>query len=225
MLYRLLLALVILGSFLGFSRLADARSAQNLANLTADHQNIGLHEIALTFDDGPNPVYTPRILHILQLYHVHATFFNIGQQVQMYPQITREVYAEGNVVDNHSWSHPNFTKLSAAQINWQINMTEQIIQHTIGTRPEFIRLPYGATNAFVQRQITQDGLIQVRWTVDTNDWRLPGVAAIESVAINQAQNGGIILMHDGGGDRSQTVAALPDIIQTLQQRGFQFYTI
>jgi peptidoglycan/xylan/chitin deacetylase (PgdA/CDA1 family) len=196
-----------------------------LRNISLFHGNEQLPEIALTFDDGPSPVYTEQILQILQNYHIHATFFEIGQQVQGYPQVAREVIAAGNVIGNHTWNHPQLTLLTAAQLQWQINTTNQTIQQVTGQKPFIMRPPYGSINTIVHTQLEQMGFLPVLWNIDTVDWSLPGTASIINTAVSQARNGAIILMHDGGGNRSETVAALPTIITTLQQRGFRFVTI
>ncbi|GCF07618.1 polysaccharide deacetylase family protein [Dictyobacter arantiisoli] len=185
------------------------------------HGNEQRKEIALSFDDGPSITYTPQILRILRQFHLHATFFNIGQNVLQYPQITKEVYAEGNVIGNHSWNHPDLTTLSPVQVLWQMTYTNQIIQQTIGTKPLLMRPPYGAINRPAHIQIENAGLLPILWNVDTEDWKRAGVASIVANVMNETKNGSIILMHDGGGDRTQTIAALPIIITNLEQQGYQ----
>lgn len=182
-------------------------------------------EIALTFDDGPNPTYTPQVLSILQHYGIHATFFCIGENVQNFPDLVQQENAAGNVVGNHTWSHPDLTTRSASFIHTQLNDTSTLIQQVTGVQPLFFRPPYGAINDTVKTEAWQLGLTPTLWSIDTEDWQKPGSSAIVTTALSQAQNGSIILMHDGGGDRSQTIAALPTIITGLQQRGFQFVTM
>ncbi|HEY3991684.1 MAG TPA: polysaccharide deacetylase family protein, partial [Ktedonobacteraceae bacterium] len=172
--------------------------------------------VALTFDDGPQPVFTPQVLNVLQRYGVPATFFCIGSQVQEYPEIVRHIFEEGNVVGNHTWNHPDLTTLSPDAIRWQLRSTSAIIQQTTGVAPTLFRPPYGATNTMVGSIATQLGLVQTEWTVDTVDWQRPGVPTLVSTVLGEVHSGSIILMHDGGGDRSQTVQALPQIIQGLQ---------
>lgn len=182
-------------------------------------------DVALTFDDGPQPTFTPQVLNVLQLYHVQATFFCIGSQVRKYPGIVRQTYQDGDVVGNHTWSHPNLTRLSPDEIRSQIRSASTAIQQTTGRAPTLFRPPYDATNATVGRIAAQLGLVQTEWTIDTRDWQRPGVAAIVSTVLNSARNGSIIILHDGGGDRSQTVQALPLIIKGLRQRGFTFIAL
>jgi peptidoglycan/xylan/chitin deacetylase (PgdA/CDA1 family) len=187
--------------------------------------NTQVPEIALTFDDGPNPFYTPQVLAILQRYGVRATFFDVGYLVADYPNIVRQEYNEGNLVANHSWSHPLLTYLSSQAIESQLTSTTNIIQATIGIRPTFFRPPYGAFNNTVLVQARDLRYTTVLWDGSAADWKLPGVNAIVSATLNYARNGAILLLHDGGGNRAQTIAALPIIIANLISRGFKLVTI
>jgi peptidoglycan-N-acetylglucosamine deacetylase len=187
--------------------------------------NTHIPEIALTFDDGPNPYYTPQVLAILKQYGVEATFFDVGYLVADYPNIVRQEYHQGNIVANHSWSHPVLTSFSAQGIQSQLTSTTNIIQTTIGVRPSFFRPPYGAVNNTVLAQARYLHYTTVMWNGSAEDWSLPGVNAIVSQTLYYARNGAILLLHDGGGNRAQTVAALPIIIQDLKSRGFRFVTI
>jgi peptidoglycan/xylan/chitin deacetylase (PgdA/CDA1 family) len=179
--------------------------------------------IALTFDDGPS-AFTARILNVLQQNGVHATFFCIGQQVQTRPGIVREVSEAGNVIGNHSWSHADLTLLTPNQVTWQLSSTSTAILQATGISPTLFRPPYGAINAMVTGTAAQLGLSPVLWNIDTLDWTRPGVNAIVRSVLDHAINGSIVLMHDGGGDRSETIQALPQIISGLRQRGFAFVT-
>lgn len=179
--------------------------------------------IALTFDDGPS-AYTAGILNVLQQNGVHATFFCIGQQVQTRSGIVREVSQAGNVIGNHTWNHADLTLLTQNQVTWQLSSASTTILQATGISPTLFRPPYGALNATVRGTAAQLGLSPVLWNIDTRDWTRPGVNAIVSSVLDHAVNGSIVLMHDGGGDRSETVQALPQIISGLQQRGFAFVT-
>lgn len=187
--------------------------------------NTHLAEIALTFDDGPNRYYTPRVLAILQRYGVQATFFDVGYLVKDYPDIVRQEYNNGNIVGNHSWSHPELTLLSASAISSQLTATSNAIQTTIGVWPIFFRPPYGAFNRTVLDEASSLGVTTVLWDDTAEDWALPGVSVIVNRILYSAHNGAIILLHDGGGNRIQTVAALPTIIRDLKNRGFTFVTL
>lgn len=187
--------------------------------------NIHLPEIALSFDDGPSPPYTSQILSVLQSYSVKATFFVIGSRVVTYPALVRQEYQQGNAIGNHSWTHPDLTKLSSIDVHSQLQQTSSAIQTATGVTPTVFRPPYGNYNTVVQSIAASLGLSTVLWNVDPRDWALPGTSAIINNVLNSVHNGSIIEMHDGGGYRSETVAALPTIITTLEQRGYRFVTI
>lgn len=203
---------------------------QQVATLQAHNRflytgNRYLPEIALTFDDGPSPYYTPQVLSILQHYGIKATFFCIGRQVARYPYLVKQEYTNGNLVGNHSWSHSNLALLSESDIVSQINLTADAIQQATGVRPTLFRPPYGVFNTRVLTNANILGLTTIIWNDEARDWTTPGTNVIVSRILNLANNGAIILLHDGGGDRSQTIAALPTIITTLRSRGFQFVTL
>ncbi|HZU02355.1 MAG TPA: polysaccharide deacetylase family protein [Ktedonobacteraceae bacterium] len=203
---------------------------QELATLEANGRffyrgNPNLPEVSFTFDDGPNPPYTSQILAVLRHYGIPATFFDVGTQVQAYPNLVRQEYDSGYTVGNHTWGHANLPALSAPGVIWQLTTDQDIIEHTIGVRPVFFRPPYGAFNALTLQNINKFGLVGFIWSVDPRDWSRPGVRAIVATVLAETGNGSIILMHDGGGNRSQTVAALPIVIEALQQRGFHFVSL
>ncbi len=187
--------------------------------------NTHIREIALTFDDGPNPYYSSQVLSILRKYGIKATFFDVGYLVAAYPNIVRQEYNEGNIVANHSWSHPKMTLLSAQAIVSQLTSTSKAIQDAIGVRPTFFRPPYGAINNTVFANARYLGFTTVLWDGTAEDWSLPGVRLIVNKTLSYARNGAILLLHDGGGNRAQTVSALPIIIANLKSRGFKFVTI
>lgn len=189
------------------------------------HGDTSRREIALTFDDGPAPTYTAAILNILQQYHVPATFFMLGVWVQRYPNLARAVVSDGFAVGDHSWSHPDLTKLNASQITQQLSTTSQMIFQMTGTQPVLFRPPYGAYNRQVLNSAAALQLTTIIWNVDPRDWSRPGTGAIINNVLANTRNGSIILLHDGGGIRTQTVAALPTIIERLRARGFTFVTV
>lgn len=189
------------------------------------HGNPNRPEIALTFDDGPAATYTAEILSILQRYQVPATFFLIGSHVQSYPDLARAEAADGYAVGDHTWSHPNLTQLSASQITQQLASARQTILQVTGVRTVLFRPPGGSYNRQVLVSAASLQLTTILWSIDPRDWSRPGTSAIIDFVLANARNGSIILLHDGGGDRSQTVAALPSIIEHLLDRGFTFVTI
>ena len=170
----------------------------------------GKGHVALTFDDGPGP-YTPQVLAELRSLHVRATFFVIGHNAAQSPGIVRALRAAGMDVGNHSWSHPNLTKLSLAKQRAQVRRTQDVLEATIGQRPRFFRPPMWAWNRGTARAVAEQGMVGVLFSVDTRDWSRPGVTAIVRQALT-ARDGQIIALHDAGGDRVQTVRALPLIV-------------
>ncbi|MGA2305055.1 MAG: polysaccharide deacetylase family protein [Acidimicrobiales bacterium] len=189
-----------------------------------DASTAGQRVIALTFDDGPGP-FTPQILSVLEQYHVPATFFEIGEKVAEYPQYTQMVAAAGYPVEDHTWSHPDLSTLSAAQIDLQIQETQNEIRSLTGDTPACLRPPYNDWSSTVLDQIAGQGLTAMSYSIDPRDWSMPGVATIVSRVVDAAFSGAVVDMHDGGGDRSETVAALPQIITDLRSDGYSFVSI
>jgi cellulose synthase/poly-beta-1,6-N-acetylglucosamine synthase-like glycosyltransferase/peptidoglycan/xylan/chitin deacetylase (PgdA/CDA1 family) len=188
--------------------------------------------IALTFDDGPSATWTPRILAILERAHVPATFFEIGGNVVRAPALTRRVVRDGFELGNHTFTHPDLARLPAWQRDLQLSMTESAFGGIVGRSTRLMRPPYASTpDAITPKQIAAWGEIAAKgYTIavtnyDTRDWDQPGVGSIVAAATPSGERGGIVMMHDGGGNRAETVAALPRIIARLRQRGFGFVTV
>jgi chitin deacetylase len=182
--------------------------------------------IALTFDDGPWPVQTSAILKILQANNIRATFFEIGQQARHNPKLSRMLTDAGMLVENHSESHPlNLNRLPAAQVAYQIDKAETDITNASGQKPVYFRPPGGNTTASMYPVLTKLGMKWVQWDIDTNDWKEPPVGNIVNSVVKGARPGAVVLMHDGGGNRSHTIAALPTIIQKLKAQGYVFVTL
>lgn len=178
--------------------------------------------IALTIDDGPSPVYTPQILRLLAKYHVTASFSMIGVQVDEYRAVAREVAAAGHVIMNHTWQHLDLPALPAAAALSQIDRATEAIHRVTGRVPAFFRAPYGAWSPLVLQHCAQAGMTPVDWSVDPRDWARPGVSSIIDNILGNTRTGSIVLEHDGGGDRSQTVAALGYAIPRLLDAGYHF---
>jgi peptidoglycan/xylan/chitin deacetylase (PgdA/CDA1 family) len=176
--------------------------------------------VALTFDDGPGP-YTHQILDILKRNGVHATFFLIGQQVSGGAAILKRALREGNALANHSWNHSNLAGGGAGQLS----STQAAIRRATGYTPCVFRPPYGATSSLLVGQARAQGLDTILWDVDPRDWARPGSGAIYSNVVGHTRPGSIILSHDAGGPREQTVAAYRSIIPTLKRRGYRFATV
>jgi len=181
-------------------------------------------EIALTFDDGPGP-YTPQILAVLRREHVPATFFQIGILQRYFHVSTTAIVAAGDVIGDHTEAHAPMSRLSAALQRQQLLQDAAVITQFGASFPRLFRPPYGLFNQTTLALLRRYHMLMVLWTVDTSDYRRPGVRAIVRTALSGARPGAIILMHDAGGNRSETVAALPQIIAGLRARGYQLVTV
>jgi peptidoglycan/xylan/chitin deacetylase (PgdA/CDA1 family) len=181
-------------------------------------------DVALTFDDGPGP-YTPAVLSALEQAHAPATFFAIGKMERYFSASTIREIRDGDVVGDHTESHPELARLSAHAQHEELFEQIARIELLGGQRPHLFRPPYGSFNATTMRELHALHLLMVLWSVDTGDYLQPGVPVIVQRVLAGAHPGAIILMHDGGGDRSQTVAALPTIISALRARGFHLVTV
>jgi peptidoglycan-N-acetylglucosamine deacetylase len=181
-------------------------------------------EIALTFDDGPGP-YTPEVLDVLEHFHVHATFFEIGEMLRYFSASTLRELKDGDVIGDHTETHPEMARLSAHDQHEELFEQIARIELLGGPRPVLFRPPYGSYDATTMRELHKLHLLMVLWSVDTDDYLQPGVPVIVQRALAGAHPGAIILMHDAGGTRTQTVAALPTIIRALRARGYRLVTV
>ena len=206
------------------TRLAAARHDAGVAEEPMDHIDDGRTAIALTIDDGPNPVYTPQVLRLLDQYRVTATFSMIGVQAAAHPGVAREVAAAGHVIANHTWTHLNLAWLPPVLVGDQIDRGTAAIHSATGRVPHLFRAPYGAWSPLVLQRCAQARMIPLGWSVDPRDWSRPGVPAIIANIMRNTRGGSIILEHDGGGNRSQTVAALKYVIPRLLAAGYHFRT-
>jgi peptidoglycan/xylan/chitin deacetylase (PgdA/CDA1 family) len=166
-----------------------------------------------SFDDGPDPMWTPQVLQVLAKYGAHATFFELGAMQSAHPGLREQVLAAGNTIGSHSISHPQLTAVSAAKRHHEI---------FDGPQSTCFRPPYGASNPKVRADIKAAGMVQVLWDVDPRDWARPGTTAIVHNILTHAHNHNIILMHDGGGNRAETVAALDKVLPLLKAQGYSF---
>jgi peptidoglycan-N-acetylglucosamine deacetylase len=179
--------------------------------------------IAMTFDDGPSPETTPRLLDILKQRNIKATFFMIGQNAEHNPAIVQRILAEGHEIGNHSWTHPQLSKLSDERVTEEINQTQAAIKNACGYTPVLLRPPYGAITARQKQWIEQQfGLSVIIWSVDPFDWKRPGASVIEQRILAGARPGAIILSHD---IHKQTVDAMPATLDALAAKGFKFVTV
>ena len=174
--------------------------------------------IAIGFDDGPSD-YTLSVLRVLRRFNSHATFFEIGQEVPGRSQTMKKILAQGNEIGNHSLHHESDPSSAS------LHETNRLIRGATGFRPCDFRPPDGHINSALIARAHAEHLVTVNWDVDPRDWADPGVDAISSNVIQNAHNGSIVVMHDGGGNRSETVAALPSILSHFRHRGYRFVTV
>jgi peptidoglycan/xylan/chitin deacetylase (PgdA/CDA1 family) len=180
------------------------------------------HVVALTFDDGPWRD-TPQFVRVLEAAQVHATFFLIGRQIPGHAALLKRELADGDALGNHTFSHPNLVRAGGARP--QLRLTSAAIERASSYRPCLFRPPYGAYDGAVVGVASAQRLTTVLWDVDPRDWSRPGTGTIVARVLAAVRDGSIVLMHDGGGPRQQTLKALPRIIATLRRRGFEFATV
>jgi peptidoglycan-N-acetylglucosamine deacetylase len=183
--------------------------------------------VALTFDDGPHQKHTREILDILKQNDVKATFFVIGENAQNHPDIIKEMSADGNIIGNHSYSHPRLNTLSDDEIETELTKTSNLIYKTIKKSPVLFRPPYGSQSRRSIRTVNNFGFTTITWSYMSKDYELDKTTS-EKIAreiINNTAPGSIIGLHDGGGNREKTVAALPIIIHNLKKKGYEFLTV
>ena len=185
----------------------------------------GTMGIALTIDDGPDPRYTAQILSLLAEHRITATFCMIGQSAQRFPQLVRDVHAHGHHIANHTWTHPDLARLSPIAVEQEMLRAEDaIVTATGGYRPTLFRAPFGAWSTATLATCTKMRLRPLDWSVDPKDWSRPGTNRIVDTVLRTTRPGSIILEHDGGGDRSQTLAALRVFLPRLLDQGYHFVT-
>ena len=179
--------------------------------------------IALTFDDGPWPKTTTQILDILKKNNIKATFFWVGRYLQTYPELGKQVAAAGHAIGNHTWNH-QYIKYNEDGAAREIDRTSSLIEEVTGVKPSMFRPPGGILNNGLAAYAQKKNYAVIMWSADSLDWRAATKSLMDNV-MRQANSGGIVLMHDGGGNRSRTVEALPDIIARLRKEGYKFVTV
>jgi peptidoglycan/xylan/chitin deacetylase (PgdA/CDA1 family) len=190
----------------------------------------GSHQIALTYDDGPNDPHTLRLLEVLAKHSIHATFFLIGRYVQQRPDIAREIVQAGHVVGNHTHTHPLLIFKSETEIRHELSQCRAALQDAVGQHSNLFRPPFGGRRPAVLRIARELGLEPVMWNVTGYDWNAPPAAAIERKVVKQIRGGDVILLHDGGhkqmgADRSQIVIATDRLIARYKSEGYEFVTV
>jgi cellulose synthase/poly-beta-1,6-N-acetylglucosamine synthase-like glycosyltransferase/peptidoglycan/xylan/chitin deacetylase (PgdA/CDA1 family) len=195
-------------------------------------------KLVLSFDDGPDRRWTPKILDVLKEKHVPGVFFVIGDEANRAPDLLKREYNEGHEIGNHTFTHPKFDEISRTQIKWELNLTQRLIESTLGVKSILFRPPYGIDHQpeyaeeVAQLPYPQEmGYLIVGQRIDPDDWRMTDAKAqrpaqeIADDVIRQANSGNIVLLHDGGGERAQTVAAIPLIVDQLRAKGYEFVSV
>ena len=185
--------------------------------------NVESSTVAMTFDDGPHPKLTPKLLDMLKERNIKATFFVIGKCVAEYPDIAKRIVDEGHEIANHSWNHPQLTKLSPSAFDAEISQTTDAIQKATGVRPVTMRPPYGAINPTLTKRLNDEyGLCVILWSVDPQDWKIRKSDHVSGHIIKNATPGAIILAHD---IHASTIDAMPAALDALQSKGYKFATV
>ena len=172
-----------------------------------------------TFDDGPHPVYTPQVLDVLARHDARATFFVLGSLAEAHPDIIQRIAAEGHTIANHTWNHEDLAGLPRATFDEIVSRTQSVLDDLV---TPCLRPPYASIDAFTEEWATSHGLSLMMWTVDPGDWRRPPAAEIANHIVQRAKAGAVVLLHDGGGNRSRTVRGLDMALQRLSGRGLRF---
>lgn len=178
--------------------------------------------LALTFDDGPHPYYTPYLLEILKKFNVKATFFLVGAMAERYPELVKAEFLDGHAIGNHTYDHVNLTKIPTEEVATEIEACGDVLQTITKQRPHLFRPPGGDYNDNVAEAAEALGYTMVLWSDNAGDWLSPGQGVTERKVLRRASNGGVILMHDG---YQQTVDVLPQLLTILKREGYEFVTI
>ncbi|MEU6328901.1 polysaccharide deacetylase family protein [Streptomyces sp. NPDC047049] len=187
----------------------------------AFHLSTDRREVFLTFDDGPHPFHTPHVLRILRRHGVRATFFVIGENAIEFPGLLCDIADEGHAVGNHTWTHPQLTALPPGAVRSELGRTSSLIEDILGTAPDLARAPYGEWDDPSLSICNDLGMSPVGWAIDSQDWTVPGARTIAHTVLDAMHPGAIVLSHDGGGDRRQTVAALEWYLPRLLDEGYR----
>src|SRR5438067_11733277 len=206
------------------------RDAEKKTEVAAEEPSITFNSvhvdgpyIAMTFDDGPSATLTPKLLDLLAAHHIKATFFVIGENVAEHPEIVARAAREGHEIANHSWSHPNFGKMSQESVRSQVQRTDDAIRNATGKRPTLLRPPYGSITEREKRWIHDEfGYDIILWDVDPLDWKRPGPAVVRSRILKETRPGSIVLSHD---IHPGTIEAMPSTFDELEAKGFKFVTV
>lgn len=201
----------------------ETRATPEEAGITFNSVHVDGPYIAMTFDDGPSAALTPKLLDLLAAHHIKATFFVIGENVAQHPEIVARAAREGHEIANHSWSHPNFGKMSDESVRRQLQQTDDAIKNATGKRPTLVRPPYGSITTREKRWIHDEfGYDIILWDVDPYDWKRPGPAVVRARILKETRPGSIVLSHD---IHPGTIEAMPSTFDELEAKGFKFVTV
>jgi peptidoglycan/xylan/chitin deacetylase (PgdA/CDA1 family) len=229
-LYFLCVAVLVATRTLGAEAENPPQTPEKTGRKAPTQQNITFNSIhtdgpciAMTFDDGPSATLTPKLLDLLAAHHIKATFFVIGENVAEHPEIVERAAREGHEIGNHSWSHPNFGKMSDQGVRSQLQRTDDAIKNATGKRPTLMRPPYGSITDREKHWIHDEfGYQIILWDVDPYDWRRPGPAVVRNRILKETQPGSIVLSHD---IHPGTIEAMPSTFDALEAKGFKFVTV
>ncbi|MEW9052702.1 MAG: polysaccharide deacetylase family protein [Neobacillus sp.] len=182
--------------------------------------------VAITFDDGPNPIYTPQVLEIFSEVNGKATFFMIGEEISQKPELVKKAAEQGHEIGNHTYTHPQLSRLSREECLDEIERTERLVEELIGQKPVVFRPPYLDYNQDTLSIIEQKGYRMIgAVNLDARDWEQPGVEHILNESRSCIKNGSILLFHDGYGDRTHTIEAVRTLVSELTLQGYQLVTV
>src|SRR5438128_8309111 len=199
------------------------RNAATEQSITFSSVHVDGPYIAMTFDDGPSATLTPKLIALLAAHSIKATFFVIGGNVADHPDIVARAARESHEIRKHSWSHPNFAKMSEEGVRSQLRRTDDAIKSATGLRPTLLRPPYGSITAREKRWIHDEfGYQIILWDVDPYDWKRPGPAVVRNRILKETQPGSIVLSHD---IHPGTIEAMPSTFDALEAKGFKFVTV
>src|SRR5213594_1129206 len=202
---------------------SSGRKTPTKQNITFNSVHTDGSYIAMTFDDGPSATLTPKLLDLLAARHIKATFFVIGENVAEHPEIVERAAREGHEIGNHSWSHPNFGKMSDDNVRSQLRRTDDAIRSATGNRPNLMRPPEGSITAREKHWIHDEfGYRIILWDVDPYDWKRPGPAVVRNRILKETQSGSIVLSHD---IHPGTIEAMSSTFDALEAKGFKFVTV
>ena len=197
--------------------------ARGTARVSYSSVNTDAPYVALTFDDGPDAKNTPRLLDMLAKRNIKATFFVLGERIEMHPELLKREKAEGHEIGNHSWNHPNLAKMSEEGVRGQLQRTHDLILKSSGSKTTLMRPPYGSITERQKKWVADAmGYKVILWAVDPLDWRKPGPAVVARRILSATRPGSIVLMHD---IHTQSVDAVPQILDGLTAKGFKFVTV